>query len=193
MIINLGETSLRTKQGDFRFRAWYDGHSEVYSVHIGDIRGAENVPVRVHSSCVTAHYFSATECDCREQLEMAQDEIAKAGKGVLVVLNQQAKDNGILATLHYKSVAGEDSYSAEAYKQMGYPSDARKYLSAAFVLKELGVKSIVLLSNSRDKREQLEAAGIIVADRASVIVDTTERPDLAKHYQGKRDVEGHDV
>ena len=191
MIINLGETSLKAKQGDFRFRAWYDGHSEVYSIHLGDVEGAENVPVRVHSSCITAHYFSSTECDCREQLEMTQDDIAKRGIGIIVVLNQQAKDNGILATLHYKSVAGEDAYSATAYKMMGYPADARSYLSAAFVLKELGVKSIELLSNSNDKRQQLQAAGIQVVDQKKVVVD--DRPDLEAHYKGKRDVEGHDV
>jgi len=191
MIINLGETSMKAKQGDFRFRAWYDGHSEVYSLHLGELDGAENVPVRVHSSCITAHYFSSTECDCREQLELAQEKIAKRGVGIIIVLNQQAKDNGILATLHYKSVAGEDAYSATAYEMMGYPADARSYISAAFVLKELGVKSVDLLSNSRDKRKQLEDAGIKVVERTNVVVE--DRPDLDAHYKGKRDVEGHDV
>ncbi|SFC45656.1 GTP cyclohydrolase II [Tropicimonas isoalkanivorans] len=124
-------------------------------------------------------------------MEITQDEIAKRGIGIIIVLNQQAKDNGILATLHYKSVAGEVSYSATAYQMMGYPADSRSYLSAAFILKELGVKSVELLSNSHDKRKQLQDAGIAVVDRKSVVVEN--RPDLVAHYNGKRDVEGHDL
>lgn len=193
MIIKLGETPLTTKYGEFQFCGWYDGHKEAYSIHLGDVVGKENVPTRIHSSCITAHYFNSTECDCREQFEIAQAYIADKGFGVIIVLDQQAKANGILATLRYKQEVSKDAYSADAYVKMGLPADARTYISAASIIKNIGISSIELLSNSPDKKCKLERSGIIISGEVGVLVDVRDRPDLINHYIGKRDSEKHSI
>jgi GTP cyclohydrolase II len=192
VIVKLGEAPLKTRFGKFRLSAWYDGHSEVYSIHTSTLEGAECVPVRVHSSCVSAHYLNSVECDCREQLEIAQKHIADQGRGVIIILDQQAKANGILATLNFKMVAEKyDVYSTAAYTLMGYPADARSYLSAAFVLKEMKVASVDLLTNNPDKRKKFESFGIKVIKTTRVVADN--RPDLADHYRNKKEFEGHEL
>jgi GTP cyclohydrolase II len=192
-VVKLGESPLKTKYGVFHFSAWYDGHSEAYVLRKGVLSKKDGVPVRVHSSCVTAHYFNSTECDCREQIELAQQIICGARLGLIIVLNQQAKANGILATLNYKGATSNDAYSAGAYEVLGYPRDARRYLTAASIIKAMRIKSILLLTNSKDKQLQLEQGGVIVVARREILVDTALRPDLLAHYAGKKDEEGHEI
>ena len=75
LIVRLGTSQINTPFGKFDFSAWYDGISEVYSIQKGDIEGKENVPLRMHSTCITSHYFNSIHCDCVDQMKLAQEFI----------------------------------------------------------------------------------------------------------------------
>lgn len=188
MIALLGSSEINTEFGPFQFSAWYDGRFEAYSILVGKVDGAVDVPVRIHSSCVTSHYFSGLSCDCREQMSLTQQFIQDCQLGIVIVLDQEAKGNGILATANYDRFRAGTISSTQVFERMGYTGDARDYATAAFILKHLQVQSIVLLSNSLRKQESLEAHGVVVSGRKSVVSD---REDLADFYQGKQSVEGH--
>jgi 3,4-dihydroxy 2-butanone 4-phosphate synthase/GTP cyclohydrolase II len=191
MISNLGHSIIDTRFGQFEFNAWYDGRGEVYSIHLSDLARQDNVPCRLHSSCITSHYFNGRSCDCVEQMEQAQAFIQKEGVGIIIVLMQEAKGNGVLATANYDKFSAGTTNSTEVFARMGLPRDNRDYRAAAFILKEMNVSSIRLLSNSPTKRDALEHGGIRITSMQDVVAQ--DRKDLSTFYQGKRDIEGHRV
>jgi 3,4-dihydroxy 2-butanone 4-phosphate synthase/GTP cyclohydrolase II len=133
---------------------------------MGDVDG-EDILCRIHSHCTGAHVFNSIECDCREQLNSAQEMIQQEGRGVIIWLDQEGKGNGHLALLEsipFKKEFGQ----AEAYVRAGYQADARNYSAAAKILADLNVRSIILLANGRSKAEQLAREGIAVSGSRSL-------------------------
>src|SRR5687767_9897260 len=102
MIIRLAEGNLQTKFGDYHEILFYDGQKESIALIMGNVYGEEQVLCRIHSSCIAAHYFNSTECDCREQMEIAQRLIQQSGKGIIIYLDQEGKGNGHFALLKSK-------------------------------------------------------------------------------------------
>src|SRR5436190_14483432 len=154
MNIRLSERNLRTKFGTYREVLDCDGRADAIALVMGDVDDGENVLCRIHSHCVGAHVFNSVECSCREEMEGAQAIIEREGKGVIIWLDQEGKGNGHLALMEsipYKKEFGQ----AEAYVKAGYAADARSYRPAAEILKDLKVRSIILLSNSSEKAEDL--------------------------------------
>ena len=168
MNIKLAERDLKTKFGDFREILYYDGQSESVAIVMGDVENESNVLCRVHSSCLTAHVFNSVECDCREQMEMAQAIIQKAGKGIVIYLDQEGKGNGhlaLMASIPHKKTGMKQS---EAYQKAGFEADARSFRPAAEILAELKVKSVVLLTDNVGKAEDLRRWSINVSDTRAV-------------------------
>ena len=162
MIIRLAHRELRTKYGTFTEVLYYDGQKESIAIVMGDVAGAEEVLCRVHAHCIGAHVFNSIECTCREEMAAAQAEIEREGRGVVIWLDQDGKGNGHLAlmeSIKYKKELGQ----AEAYVKAGYRADARSYRAAAEILNDLGVISIVLLSDSKHKADELRNESINVA------------------------------
>jgi GTP cyclohydrolase II len=162
MIKRLAERELKTKFGTFKEILYYDGQKESIAIVMGDVGVGDNVLCRVHSHCIGAHVFNSVECDCREQMNAAQEIIQNEGRGVVIWLDQEGKGNGHLALIEsipFKKEFGQ----AEAYKKAGYKDDARSYTAAAQILGDLGVRSIVMLANDPKKAGGLEAEGINVA------------------------------
>lgn len=163
MIIRLAERSLKTKFGTFTEILYYDGRSESIAIVMGDVAGGKDVLCRIHSHCIGAHVFNSVECTCREEMAAAQALIQEAGRGIIIWLDQEGKGNGHLAlmqSIKYKKEFGQ----AEAYVKAGFSSDARSYRPAAEILADLQIKSIVLLSNSPGKTEDLRKESIEVSD-----------------------------
>jgi len=161
MNIRLSERELRTKFGTFTEILYYNGQKESIALVMGDVGEGENVLCRVHSHCIGAHVFSSIECTCREEMEAAQALIEQEGKGVIIWLDQEGKGNGHLALMEsipYKKEFGQ----AEAYVKAGFSADARSYDAAADILKDLKVKSVVLLYNSAAKADDLRQVSINV-------------------------------
>lgn len=164
MIFKLTERDLQTKYGTFREILYYDGQKESIVLVMGEIQNSENVICRIHSACVSGHVFNSIECECRAEMEAAQSEIQKAGKGVIIYLEQEGKGNGhlaLMASIPYKKAGMKQS---EAYEKAGFEKDARSFRPAAEILQNLPVKSVILLTNNVEKAEDLRKFGIIVSN-----------------------------
>lgn len=170
MIFRLIERDLQTKYGAFREILFYDGQKESIALVIGEVENAENVVCRVHSACVSGHVFNSVECECQAEMEAAQSAIQKAGKGVIVYLEQEGKGNGhlaLMASIPYKKTGMKQS---EAYEKAGFEKDARVFRPAAEILADLKVKSIVLLTDNPNKAEDLRKFGIVVFETKAMKV-----------------------
>jgi 3,4-dihydroxy 2-butanone 4-phosphate synthase/GTP cyclohydrolase II len=162
MIVRLAEGTLRTRFGTFNQILYYDGQKEIIALVMGDVAHQENVLCRVHSHCISAHIFNSIECDCREQMEMAQRLIQDAGSGVIIWLDQEGKNNGHFALLQSRKLKAEGLSQTEAYVNLGFSADARSYIRAAEVLRELVVRSIKLMTNNPEKASQLRNDGLVI-------------------------------
>lgn len=187
MVILLSERPLRTRFGVWRELLYSDGRTQSLVLVYGDIRGVAKVPCRVHSDCLSGHVFNSVECDCREQMEMAQRYIFEYGNGLAIWLDQDGRGNGHLAQMEAtkKSRAEQISQSA-AYEALGYMADHRNYASAAYIIRQLQVTSVILLSNNPDKLNGLKKHGVAVQGTVSLALNTEERPDLDQYYQDKK-------
>ena len=162
MIIKIAETDLRTKFGTFKKMLFYDGQKETVALTMGEIAGQKDVLCRIHSACISAHAFNSIECDCREQMEISQKTIEKAGRGVIIWLEQEGKGNGHFALMQSAVFKEKGMPQADAYEAAGFRRDARNFSSAAEILKALGVASVVLLTSNPGKMEEIRSHGIEV-------------------------------
>jgi 3,4-dihydroxy 2-butanone 4-phosphate synthase/GTP cyclohydrolase II len=163
MIVRIAEGTLKTKFGRYQQYLYYDGQKETIALVMGDVAGREDVLCRVHSQCIHGHVFNSIECDCREQMEMSQRLIEEAGRGVIIWLDQEGKNNGHMALLLSRRLKDDGVPQDEAYVKLGFKADARSYTSAAEILRDLQVRSITLLTNNPDKLSQLKADGMVIA------------------------------
>ena len=192
MIIRLAEAPLRTRFGTFLEILYYDGQQESIAIVMGDVRQRDNVLCRLHSHCVSAHLFNSIDCDCREQMELAQAMIEQQGAGVIIWLDQEGRGNGHLALLRSRALQAQGLSQTEAYVQLGYAADARQYASAAAILQDLGVKSVVLMTNSPHKTGSLQAAGITIVGTLPLILEAEASDRLRGFYEDKI-AQGHRI
>ena len=192
MVIRLAEAPLHTKFGTFLEILYYDGQQESIAIVMGDVRQHDNVFCRLHSHCVSAHLFNSIDCDCREQMELAQALIEQEGAGVIIWLDQEGRGNGHLALLRSRALQAQGLSQTEAYVQLGYAADARQYASAAAILQDLGVKSVVLMTNSPHKIGSLQAAGITVSGTQPLILESDASDRLRRFYEDKI-AQGHRI
>jgi GTP cyclohydrolase II len=171
MIFRLTERDLKTKFGTFREILYYDGQAESIAIVMGDVAEKENVLCRVHSQCTGAHIFNSIECECREEMERSQFLIERAGRGVVIWLDQEGKGNGHLALMASTEYKKQGFKQAEAYQKAGFEADDRSYRPAAEILADLRVKSIILLANNASKADDLRKASIVVADTKAMAID----------------------
>jgi GTP cyclohydrolase II len=192
MFTRLAEGPLHTVFGTFRELLYGDGRRESIALVMGQVEEGQDVFCRVHSHCVGAHVFNSVECDCREQMALAQAVIAREGRGVIIWLDQEGRGHGHLALLRSRALQAQGWSQTEAYRRLGYAADARDYASAAAILRDLGVRSIRLLTNSPQKVEALQAAGIPVAGTHPVAVDPGANAWLRQRYAEKAQ-QGHRI
>ncbi len=170
MITKLAEGSLKTKFGEFKEVLFYDGQKESIALIKGDIENEENVLCRVHSSCIFGHYFNSIECDCQEQMDISQQLIQRQGNGLIILLDQEGKGNGHFALLNSVKFKRQGVKQADAYEAVGFKRDARDFSSAGKILKEMGVKSIRMLTNNPDKVETVSQYGIKVIGTHEILL-----------------------
>ena len=141
---------------------YYDWQKESIALMMGDLQDAEDIWFRVHSSCIFGHYFNSIECDCQEQMDISQELIQRQGKGIIILLDQEGKGNGHFALLNSVQHKRLGVQQADAYEAVGFKKDARDFSSAAKILKNIGVKSIRMLTNNDKKINTLKEHGIEV-------------------------------
>jgi GTP cyclohydrolase II len=156
---------------------------------LGDVRDQSEVLVRVHSECMTSEVFGSLKCDCREQLEAAQAEIARQGRGVIVYLRQEGRGIGLSNKIRAYELQAHGHDTVDANRMLGLPDDARDYGAAAAILKHLGVRSIRLITNNPLKVSALRELGVAVEVREPSIVRAN--PYSADYLETKRVRMGH--
>ena len=165
--------------------------NEHVALVMGDVRGKSGVPVRVHSECITSEVFGSMKCDCKQQLEWAQAELAARGRGVILYLRQEGRGIGLANKIRAYALQEAGADTVEANELLHLPVDARQYDVAAEMLKALGVQSIELMTNNPAKEEQLIRLGVKVDRRVPAIVDAN--PFSAAYLEAKRKRMRHDL
>ena len=168
MISQLAHCDLRTKYGVFQEALFSDGPKEVIALYMGELNEAENVLCRLHSSCIFGHYFNSAECSCQEEMIRSQQLIQKAGKGIIILLDQEGKGNGHLALMKSVPFKRQGMKQADAYVAAGYKKDNRDYSNAIEILKFFNIGSICLLTENTSKVEMMRNAGIEVSSTKSL-------------------------
>ena len=125
----------------------------------------EPVLARVHSECWTGETLGSLKCDCREQLDRALEAITLAGRGVVVYLRQEGRGIGLGNKIRAYALQEQGADTVEANEQLGFAADLRSYELAAEILRDLGVRSVALMTNNPEKVEGLERAGVHVERR----------------------------
>lgn len=192
MIILLAEGPLHTRFGEFTEYLFYDGQSESSAIVKGEISGKDEVLCRVHSHCTPAHVFNGIECDCREQMAMAQEKIEQVGNGIIIWLDQDGKGNGHMAELLTASLRAEGVAQTEAYAHLGFKRDARSFARAAEILKFFEVGSVALMSNSPEKASGLHECGVAISGMVNLTV-VPDNPHLHKTYRDKVQYQNHSI
>ncbi|MBX7555052.1 GTP cyclohydrolase II [Streptomyces sp. NPDC004232] len=167
---------LPTVYGKFQAIGYLDhdrGEEQVALVY-GEI-GTENVLTRLHSECLTGDAFGSRHCECGDQLASALRAVVAEGSGVVVYLRgHEGRGIGLLAKLRAMALQAEGLDTVEANLALGLPVDARDYGVAAEILRDLGVRSVRLMSNNPRKREALVRHGIQVAERVPLLIEPCE-------------------
>ena len=167
---------LPTRFGDFHIIAFEnnrDGKEHV-AVTRGDVIGASNVPVRLHSECLTGDALGSLRCDCRDQLETALKAIGQMEKGLVLYLRQEGRGIGLTNKIRAYSLQDQGLDTVEANLALGFRDDERDYAVAAHMLMSLKIDSIQLMTNNPKKIDQLQQYGIKVNGRIPHIMKPNE-------------------
>jgi 3,4-dihydroxy 2-butanone 4-phosphate synthase / GTP cyclohydrolase II len=182
---------LPTTYGDFTaiaFREKLTGKHHVALVK-GQVEGAEDVLVRVHSECLTGDVFHSLRCDCGEQLEQALAQIGEEDRGVLLYMAQEGRGIGLLNKLRAYELQENGFDTVEANIELGFPADARDWGIGNQILADLGLTTIRILTNNPKKITGLEGFGLTVVEQ--VPIETPPNAENRSYLETKRDKLGH--
>ncbi len=182
---------LPSRFGDFEvvaFQSPGDGKEHAALV-LGDVAGKEQVPVRLHSECLTGDVFGSLRCDCREQLELALEQLLARGAGVLLYLRQEGRGIGLGNKIKAYRLQELGLDTIEANEALGFRADERDYAVAAGMLEALDVRSILLMSNNPAKIADLRVHGVKIEGR--IPLEVSPNPHNAKYLETKRVKAGH--
>ena len=182
---------LPTEYGEFiavAFREKLNGKTHVALVK-GDVDGAENVLVRVHSECLTGDVFHSLRCDCGEQLEQALVQIEAEGTGVLLYMAQEGRGIGLINKLRAYELQEQGLDTVEANLELGFPADARDYGIGNQILSDLGLTTLRILTNNPKKLVGIDGFGLTVVEQ--VPIETAPHSENKRYLETKRDKLGH--
>jgi len=191
LVERMTTVQLPTAYGDFTavaFRETLTGKHHVALVK-GDVEGAENVLVRVHSECLTGDVFHSLRCDCGEQLEEALRRIAAEERGVLLYMAQEGRGIGLLNKLRSYELQENGFDTVDANLELGFAPDMRDYGIGNQILADLGLSTIRILTNNPKKITGIEGFGLQVVEQVPIEIDPG--PQNARYLATKRDKLGH--
>jgi GTP cyclohydrolase II len=164
------------------------GKEEAVALVMGDVQ-VQPPLVRIHSQCLTGDVFGSLRCDCRQQLEMALAMIGQQGAGILVYEQQEGRGIGLMPKLQAYELQDNGRDTVQANEDLGFKADHREFELPAMILKELGLKSVRLLSNNPQKVSALESAGIKVVERVPCEVEPNAASE--RYMATKKEKMGH--
>jgi GTP cyclohydrolase II len=170
MVTRKASARIPTAEGEFQLFCYTDepAGKEHLALVRGQVSGRREVLVRVHSECFTGDVLGSRRCDCGEQLQLAMQHIAAEGEGVLIYLRQEGRGIGLPNKLKAYNLQDMGYDTVDANLLLGHDVDEREYSVAARILKDLGVRSVRLLTNNPHKIESLDALGVPVIDRIAL-------------------------
>jgi len=193
LIEEVVEVDLPTKYGDFKLKAFKQ--TTTGEEHLALVKGQwekdESVLVRVHSSCFTGDILGSLRCDCGDQLSSAMKMINKAGKGVVLYVNQEGRGIGLLNKLKAYKLQENGYDTLDANLKLGFKGDARDYGVGAQILRAVGVQKMKLLTNNPKKRTGLTGYGLEITETVDIEIECNIHNE--KYLETKKEKMGHDL
>ncbi len=193
LIEEVVEVDLPTKYGDFKLKAFKQ--TTTSEEHLALVKGKwdknESVLVRVHSSCFTGDILGSLRCDCGDQLTSAMKMIDKAGKGVVLYVNQEGRGIGLINKLKAYKLQEDGFDTLDANLKLGFKGDARDYGVGAQILRAVGVQKMKLLTNNPKKRTGLTGYGLKITETVNIEIECNVHNE--KYLETKKEKMGHDL
>ncbi len=181
------EANLPTKYGKFKVKAYKDGAQEHLAIMSLDFFEIEAPIFRIHSECLTGDTLGSLKCDCNNQLHLSLELIAKHG-GLVIYHRQEGRNIGLLNKINAYNLQDKGFNTIEANLELGFKEDEREYGAVEFILKDLGVKKVRVITNNPQKIDFLENCGVEIFERISAITPTNchneEYLTTKKNYMG---------
>jgi len=193
----VAETLLPTTLGKYRVRAYTDSskpgsnNADIVCMIWGNVEDGENVPIRVHDQCFTSEVLGSLKCDCRDQLDYAKEYIQTnpSGCGMIIYMPQEGRGIGLANKIKAYHLQESGYDTVDANRALGFADDLREYSAVPFILSDLRIRSVRLMTNNPRKIDTLTVYGIHVTERIPVLIPPN--PHSEGYIRSKRSRMGH--
>ena len=180
-----------TRYGDFKISTFVNKITKNHHIVLtkGDIENGEDILCRIHSECLTGDALGSKRCDCGEQYDFAMRKISEEGSGIMVYMRQEGRGIGLVNKLRAYQLQDTGLDTVDANLVLGFKEDMREYYEAYQMLKNLGIKSIRLMTNNPEKIKHLTNYGLKINERIPIQIEASEYD--AFYLETKKNKMGH--